>query len=61
MAAWQEQFAVAWDLIQRDYPGYAPGIAAGLSTIMPLANDVGPGDQRSRPAGVRCGRCCSAC
>ena len=38
VAAWQEQFAIAWDLIERDYPGYAPGIAAGLSTITPLAN-----------------------
>jgi uncharacterized protein len=36
VTAWQEQFAVAWNLIQRDYPGYAPGIAAGLSTITPL-------------------------
>jgi uncharacterized protein len=36
VTAWQEQFTVAWNLIQRDYPGYAPGIAAGLSTITPL-------------------------
>jgi uncharacterized protein len=40
VAAWQDQFAVAWDLIERDYGGYAPGLAAGLSTIMPLDNDV---------------------
>jgi uncharacterized protein len=39
VAAWQEQFAIAWGLIERDHPGYAPGIAAGLSTITPLAND----------------------
>jgi uncharacterized protein len=38
VVAWQEQFAVAWNLIERDYPGYAPGIAAGLSTITPLTN-----------------------
>lgn len=38
VAAWQEQFAIAWDLIERDHPAYAPGIAAGLSTITPLAN-----------------------
>lgn len=36
VTAWQEQFAAAWDLIQRDYPGYAPGIAAGLCAITPL-------------------------
>jgi uncharacterized protein len=49
VAAWQEQVAVAWDLIQRDYPGYAAGIETGLSTIMPLANDV-PGRQISASA-----------
>jgi uncharacterized protein len=37
VTAWQEQLAVAWSLIQRDHPGYAPGIAAGLTTITPLA------------------------
>jgi uncharacterized protein len=40
VAAWQAQFEVAWDLIERDYPGYAAGIEAGLSAIVPLANDV---------------------
>jgi uncharacterized protein len=49
VAAWQAQFAVAWDLIQRDYPGYAAGIETGLSTIMPLANDV-PGREISASA-----------
>ena len=49
VAAWQEQFAVAWDLIQRDYPGYAAGIEAGLSTLMPLANDD-PGREISASA-----------
>jgi len=48
-AAWQDQFAVAWDLIERDYRSYAPGLAAGLSTIMPLANDV-PGREISAAA-----------
>jgi uncharacterized protein len=38
VAAWHEQFAIAWDLIERDYPGYALSIAAGLSTINPLVN-----------------------
>jgi uncharacterized protein len=49
VARWQEQFAIAWDLIVRDYPGYAPAVAAGLSTIMPLANDV-PGREISAAA-----------
>jgi uncharacterized protein len=49
VAAWQEQFAIAWDLIERDYPGYAPGIAAGLSTITPLANGE-PGREISAAA-----------
>ncbi len=46
---WQEQFQVAWDLIEREYPGYAPAMAAGLSTIMPLANDQ-PGREISAAA-----------
>jgi uncharacterized protein len=33
---WQRQFADAWQLIRRDYPQYAPAIAAGLTVIMPL-------------------------
>lgn len=39
---WESQFAMAWDLIQRQHTAYAPGLAAGLSTIMPLtASDAG--------------------
>jgi uncharacterized protein len=37
LARWQERFAEAWSLIESDYPSYAAGLAAGLSTIMPLA------------------------
>jgi uncharacterized protein len=37
-ARWQERFAVAWQLIESEYPVYAAGIEAGLSTLMPLAN-----------------------
>lgn len=48
-ARWQDQFAVAWELIERRYPAYAPGLAAGLSTIMPLANDE-PGREISAAA-----------
>lgn len=40
VAAWQEQFEIAWGLIERDYPGYAAGIETGLSAIVPLANEV---------------------
>jgi uncharacterized protein len=35
---WQRQFAAAWPLIDRAFPGYLPGLTAGLSTIMPLAS-----------------------
>lgn len=37
---WQEQFAEAWPLIQQDYPAYADGLEAGLTVLMPLANDI---------------------
>ena len=36
---WQQLIAVAWRLIESEYPAYAAGLAAGLSTITPLAND----------------------
>lgn len=36
-ARWQESFDRAWRLIKRDYPRYAPAIAAGLTTVVPLA------------------------
>ena len=37
-AAWQAQFEQACGLIEGSYPQYAPGIAAGLSVLLPLAN-----------------------
>ena len=40
VAAWQAQFEEAWRLIEDSYPQYAPAIAAGLSVLLPLANDV---------------------
>ena len=40
---WQQLFAVAWRLIESEYPAYADGLAVGLSTIMPLA--AGPADR----------------
>jgi uncharacterized protein len=48
-AGWQAQFDEAWPLIEDAYPQYAPGIAAGLSVLMPLANDV-PGREISAAA-----------
>ena len=48
-AAWQAQFAEAWPLIEESFPRYAPGLAAGLTTVMPLANDV-PGREISAAA-----------
>jgi uncharacterized protein len=48
-AAWQAHFAAAWPLIEKSFPRYAPGLAAGLSTVMPLANDV-PGREISAAA-----------
>lgn len=33
---WRTYFDAAWELIVEDYPVYAPGLAAGLSTITPL-------------------------
>ena len=48
-AAWQAQFEEAWRLIEGSYPQYAPGIAAGLSVMLPLANDE-PGREISAAA-----------
>jgi len=42
ITGWQSQFAMAWDLIQRQHGAYAPGLAAGLTAIVPLtAGDAG--------------------
>jgi uncharacterized protein len=48
-AAWQGQFEEAWQLIELAYPDYAAGVAAGLSVLLPLANDV-PGREISAAA-----------
>jgi uncharacterized protein len=39
VASWQHLYRQAWTLIQREHGAYAPGLSAGLSAIMPLAND----------------------
>jgi uncharacterized protein len=36
-AAWQRAFTAAWDEIVQQHPAYAPALAAGLRTIVPLA------------------------
>ncbi|GAA3834379.1 hypothetical protein GCM10022226_64710 [Sphaerisporangium flaviroseum] len=33
---WATMFSQAWDLIVRDHPKYAPGLAEGLDVVMPL-------------------------
>jgi len=38
VARWQEQFVLAWRLIESAYPAYAAGLATGLSTLTPLAD-----------------------
>jgi uncharacterized protein len=43
---WQFAYRQAWDLITREFKDYAPALAAGLTTITPLANDV-PGQEIS--------------
>jgi uncharacterized protein len=37
VARWQRQFGRAWDLITEHHGNYAPGLAAGLTTITPLS------------------------
>lgn len=46
VATWQDRYSQAWDLISSDYPAYAPGLAAGLTTITPLAGGS-PGQEIS--------------
>jgi len=36
-AQWQRQFEDAWQEIERQHAAYAPALAAGLTTLMPLA------------------------
>ena len=57
VSAWQHDFGLAWQQIEHEHAAYAPGLAAGLTTLTPLA--VGPDDQPAadRPTGVRRRRC----
>jgi uncharacterized protein len=36
-AAWQHDFTLAWQEIRAHHPAYASALAAGLSTLMPMA------------------------
>jgi uncharacterized protein len=47
--AWQDEFRRAWQIIERDYPRYAPGLAAGLSVVVPLVS-ADPGRYTSATA-----------
>jgi uncharacterized protein len=47
VAAWQHVFRLAWQQIEREYPAYAPGLAAGLTMLTPL--EAAPD---GRPAGA---------
>jgi uncharacterized protein len=49
-AAWQASFEKAWDLLHKRYGEYAPAIAEGLTTIVPLAS---PGPGRSVSSAAR--------
>jgi uncharacterized protein len=49
VARWQHRFEAAWPLIESEYQPYAAGLAAGLSTIMPLT-DAAPGRDISAAA-----------
>ncbi|KAB8196562.1 FxsB family radical SAM/SPASM domain protein [Nonomuraea phyllanthi] len=46
-AAWQEAFEPAWRLIEKEYPQYAQGLRAGLTTLTPLAPASGGRDVSS--------------
>ena len=43
LGRWQQGFGAAWSLIATEYPAYREGLAAGLTTIVPLA--PAPGDR----------------
>lgn len=36
---WQARFSAAWELIEKDYPEYAPALTTSLSTVVPLQGD----------------------
>ncbi|GGO16732.1 hypothetical protein GCM10010116_33810 [Microbispora rosea subsp. aerata] len=46
-AEWQRVFAEAWAVIESDHPAYAPGLRAGLTTLVPLDPPEGGGSASS--------------
>lgn len=48
-SAWQTAFDAAWRLVEKEYPGYAEGIRAGLNTLTVLAPPP-PGREASSAA-----------
>jgi len=44
VARWQAGFLRAWQEVRRGHPGFAPGLAAGLSTLTPLLPPAGQPD-----------------
>jgi uncharacterized protein len=46
-ATWQRQFGDAWQEIERAHGAYAPALAEGLTTLMPLAATGDDGDLSS--------------
>ncbi len=50
LARWQQGLRAAWAEIERHHQAYAPSLAAGLSTLMPLA---APPDDREASAAAR--------
>ncbi|MET9344403.1 FxsB family cyclophane-forming radical SAM/SPASM peptide maturase [Nonomuraea sp. NPDC003804] len=48
--AWQERFAAAVRVIERDHPAYLPAIRAGLTTLTPLSTVGGATSSASRHA-----------
>jgi uncharacterized protein len=47
-ARWRRQFPQAWQEIEREHAAYAPALAAGLTTLTPLA--AGPHDRNANVA-----------
>ncbi|MEU7893694.1 FxsB family cyclophane-forming radical SAM/SPASM peptide maturase [Nonomuraea sp. NPDC049152] len=49
-AVWQERFAGAVQVIERDHPAYLPAIRAGLTTLTPLDPAAGTASSAARQA-----------
>ncbi|TKK89315.1 FxsB family radical SAM/SPASM domain protein [Herbidospora galbida] len=47
LTAWQTAFDAAWHIVETEFPEYAPGLRAGLTTIVPLTASAGDDDVSS--------------